>query len=72
MSAAGVIAREPDFFWKKRPVFRCRVCGPRFERVVNLKAVLDHEAANHAPAPPRMRESPILGADGQPLVVKEG
>jgi hypothetical protein len=67
-----VSGREPDLHWKGRPVYRCRICGPRFERVGNLKAVLNHEAANHAPAPPRLRESPILGADGQPLVVKEG
>ena len=61
-------AREPAFYWSGLPVYRCRYCGDRFERVDNLKAVLDHEAALH---PVRVRTSPILGPEGQAVEVIE-
>lgn len=61
-------AREPAFYWSGLPVYRCRYCGDRFERVDNLKAVLDHEAALH---PVRIRTSPILGPEGEAVEVIE-
>ncbi len=60
--------REPDFLWYGRPVYRCQVCGDKFERVENLESVLKHEAEEHGGA---VRPSPILGADGKPLLVEE-
>lgn len=62
-------AREPDFHWNGRPVFRCKVCGSRYERVENLAAVLAHEAEAHGPT---VRESRILGPDGQAVLIAEG
>jgi hypothetical protein len=59
--------RQPDFHWAGRPVYRCRICG-RYERVENLAAVEEHEAAAHGPV---VRPSPILGEDGKPLLVVE-
>jgi hypothetical protein len=64
--------READSVWNGMPVFRCRICGPRFERVNNLPAVLEHEAEKHAMPAPTVRESSILGPDGQPMLVQEG
>lgn len=58
--------REPVKWWDGRPVYRCRFC--RYERVANLLAVVTHEADAHAETP--ARESPILGADGEPLLVE--
>jgi hypothetical protein len=64
-------AREPDFHWGGRPVYRCQLgCGDRFERVENLEAVLRHEEEAHASSR-SVRMSSILGADGQPLQVVE-
>lgn len=60
--------RRPDFYWAGRPVYRCRECGKRYERVENLAAVLEHETRDHGvPA----RVSPILGPSGEQLVVVE-
>lgn len=58
--------RQPDFFWAGLPVYRCRLCGDRYERVSNLAAVLDHEATQH---PTNARVSQVLGPGGQPLIV---
>ncbi len=73
MSTAASV-RLADSVWKGRPVYRCRVCGPRYERVSSLSAVLEHEAEAH-PQPeksaPVVRESRILGPDGMPLKVME-
>ena len=69
--AMAQLAREPDFLWGGRPVFRCRVCGSGYERVENLAAVLEHERAAHPEPAPVVRQSPILGPDGEPLVVVE-
>lgn len=63
--------REPAFHWNGRPVYRCAVCGDRYERVGNLAAVLEHEAKEHAPRAPILRASRILGADGEPLMVTD-
>ncbi len=60
--------RAPDFLWSGRPVYRCRVCGDRYERVENLAAVLEHEAEQHGSA---IQPSRILGVDGKPLLVRE-
>jgi hypothetical protein len=65
-----VVAREPDFRWSGRPVYRCRFCGAHYERVENLPAVLEHEAEAH-PQIRAVRESRILGHDGKPLEVAE-
>ena len=60
--------RAPDFVWAGRPVFRCRWCGDRFERVEDVASVIRHEQEAHAQSGvPRV--SPILGPDGLPLVV---
>ncbi len=59
--------RAPDFVWGGQPVYRCRVCG-RYERVGNLEAVERHEVEAHTKAP-EVRESRIVGTDGQPLLV---
>ena len=64
--------RAAAFMWKGRPVYRCRWCKSRFERVDNLPAVLEHEKTMHAPEPPAERPSRILGLDGQPLLIVEG
>jgi hypothetical protein len=64
--------RAPAFVWSGRPVYRCQVCGPHFERVENLAAVERHEAEQHAPPAPIVRESPILGEHGRPLLMIEG
>lgn len=63
--------REPDFLWGGRPVYRCRTCGDRFERLEDLPAVLQHEAEAHAAPAPIVRESPILGPGGETLMVEE-
>jgi hypothetical protein len=60
--------REPDFCWYGRPVYRCRECGDKYERVENLESVLRHEEEVHGGA---VRQSSILGADGKPLTVLE-
>lgn len=62
-----VTGRAPDFHWYGRPVFRCRFCGEKYERVENLDSVLKHEEELHGV----IRMSPILGADGKPLTVSE-
>jgi len=68
-SPAGMAqGREPDFLWYGRPVFRCRECGDKYERVENLEAVLRHEEETHGVV---ARPSPILGTDGKPLTVLE-
>ncbi len=64
--------REPHHWYYGRPVYRCRVCAQRYERVDNLAAVLQHEAEAHpepSPPPVLVRESPILGPDGNPVLV---
>jgi hypothetical protein len=58
-------SREPDAMWAGRPVYRCQFCG--YERVDNLGAVLEHEVGHG----PQVRPSPILGADGEPILVEE-
>jgi len=63
-----VEVREPDFLWSGRPVYRCRECGDKYERVENLVSVLKHEEERHGLLP---RPSSILGADGKPLTVLE-
>lgn len=63
---SGAARREPDFLWNNRPVFRCRVCGPRFERIDGLDQVLAHEAS-HATS----RVSPIAGPNGEAVIVTE-
>ena len=63
--------RAPDFLWAGRPVYRCRVCGDRFELMENLGGVLRHEAEIHAATPLTVRESPILGPRGETLMVEE-
>lgn len=68
---AAVAERAPDFLWYGRPVFRCRFCGRRYERVENLEAVLEHERDAHAQETRELRESHILGTDGNPLLVAE-
>jgi hypothetical protein len=60
--------RAPDFLWSGEPVYRCRVCGDRYERRGNLESVLKHEAEEHGPT---VRPSAILGTDGKPLTVLE-
>ena len=60
--------REPDLLWSGRPVYRCQICGPRYERVENLASVLDHEREAHGLT---IRPSRILGTDGEPLLVEE-
>jgi uncharacterized protein YbaR (Trm112 family) len=70
MSEPAQAEREPDFYWSGHPVFRCRSCGRRYERVENLPAVLEHEAEAH-PKIVAVRESRILGHDGKPLQVAE-
>jgi hypothetical protein len=65
-----VLEREPDFYWSGHPVFRCRFCGRKYERVANLPAVLGHEAEAH-PKIVAVRESRVLGHDGKPLQVAE-
>ena len=60
--------REPAFYWSGRPVYRCRVCDDKYERVENLDSVLKHEAEQHGGS---MRPSAILGADGKPMSVEE-
>ena len=57
--------REPDFLWGGKPVYRCRLCP--YERMENLAAVLEHEAGHQR----TVRESKILGSDGEPLSVME-
>lgn len=57
--------REPDYVWAGEPVFQCRTCKDRFERVGNLAEVLQHEAAAHTTT----RVSPILGPNGEQIVV---
>jgi hypothetical protein len=60
-------ARQPDFVWGGRPVYRCHQgCGDRFERIDDLAAVEDHERTFH-PTNTSARPSLILGADGRPL-----
>lgn len=61
-------ARKPDFHWGGRPVYRCRKCP--YERVENLAAVLQHEAAAH-PIVVVTRESRILDQGGEPVLVAE-
>lgn len=64
--------RAPHHTYYGRPVYRCRVCAQRYERVDNLAAVLRHEAEAHPEPPPPpvlVRESPILGPDGKPVLV---
>lgn len=64
--------RAPHHMYYGRPVYRCRVCAQRYERVDNLAAVLRHEAEAHPEPPPPpvlVRESPILGPDGKPVLV---
>jgi hypothetical protein len=63
--AAG--ERAPDFLWNGRPVYRCRICQ-RYERIENLAAVERHEVEAHTKAP-EVRESRIVGLDGQPLQI---
>ena len=63
----AIAARTPDFFWGGMPVYRCRYCA--FERIDKLASVLHHEAEAH---PPVTRVSPIVGPDGQQIVVQEG
>ena len=58
--------REPDFRWNGRPVYQCRICGAHYQRIENLASVLQHEREAHGP---ELRLSPILGTDGEPLLV---
>ena len=60
--------RAPDFLWSGRPVYRCQVCGEKYERLENLDAVLRHEEEAHGAG---IRVSAILGADGNPLTILE-
>lgn len=60
--------RKPDFHWNGRPVYRCQICGPRYERVENRASVLKHETEVHGSM---IRPSRILGTDGEPLLVEE-
>ena len=62
------MTREPDYLWSGQPVYRCSVCGDRYERVDDLESVLEHEAEAH---PTFVRPSPILGTDGRALLVEE-
>jgi hypothetical protein len=74
-----VSARAPHHQYFGRPVFRCRWCKQRYERVDNLQAVLEHEQLVHGTAAeeeddpaPRVRESAlILGPDGNPALVAD-
>ena len=61
--------RAPHHMYYGRPVYRCRVCAQRYERVDNLTAVLEHEATAHPEPPVLVRESPVLGPDGKPVLV---
>ena len=60
--------RPPAYVWGGRPVWRCRFCGERYSRVEDLDAVLRHEAEAHQET---VRQSEILGPDGQPFHVEE-
>lgn len=63
--------RKPAFYWAGLPVYRCQFSPCTYERVgdANLEAVRRHEVETHTPPPAEVRESPILGTDGQPLKV---
>lgn len=58
--------RQPDFIWGGQPVFQCRFCGERYQRINDLAAVLNHEKTDH---PTNSRVSEVLGPDGRPLIV---
>lgn len=58
---------KPVFYWAGKPVYQCQVCGRRFQRVNNAAAVLEHERDAHSVS----RVSPILGPNGETVVVTE-
>ena len=62
--------RAPTFYWGGRPVYRCTK-GCNYERMENLQAVLDHEVQAHPAPVPVVRESQILGPQGQTILVEE-
>ena len=66
--APAIDSRKPDYMWNGLPVYRCRWCGDKYERVDKLDAVEAHEKEQHGPY---LRPSAILGADGEPLTVEE-
>ena len=59
--------REPDARWNGLPVYRCRICK-RYERVNHLADVLEHERAAHGIP---LRQSQVLGPDGEPVLLEE-
>lgn len=63
--------RAQDLTWNGLPVYRCRWCGPAFERVNRLHIVLEHEAKAHAQPEPVTRESLILDPSGAPFQVAQ-
>jgi hypothetical protein len=66
-AAPAALERQPDFIWGGQPVYECRFCRDRYQRIGDLASVVDHERTQH---PTNLRVSEVLGPDGRPLIVR--